>query len=93
MTSPHKRKKRAAFLRKQQSLESTEQLLPVTELAVAEQTGLVVDSVPQAPATPAPKVKKTVAKNGLVELEKKEAETSDQVVEQDQPEVKTLTGE
>lgn len=100
MTSPRQRKKWAAFLAKQNAVESVVikpvEAQPVVavkqpEQPVAPHPQTVVVSEPVASSTAA-KPKK-VQKNDLTELKQKTETSQEQVVEQSKPEVKTETKE
>lgn len=81
MTSPRQRKKRAAFLARQQTAVETAQNLPINPAEpLAPETQAVVVSELVA-AAPAAKPKKST-KNALVEKVKEEETSQDQVIEQ-----------
>ena len=100
MTSPRQRKKWAAFLAKQNAVESVvtkpvkvQAVVAVKQpeppVAVAPQTVVVSEPVARSAATK----QKKLQKNGLVELKEKVETSQEQVVEQSKPEVKTETKE
>jgi hypothetical protein len=100
MTSPRQRKKWAAFLAKQNVVESVatkpveEQPVvavkqPEQPVAAPPQTVVVSDPA----ASSAAAKQKKLQKNGLVELKEKAETSQEQVVEQSKPEVKTETKE
>jgi hypothetical protein len=100
MTSPRQRKKWAAFLAKQNAVESVVikpvEAQPVVavkqpEQPVAAHPQTVVVSDPAASLAAAKQ--KKLQKNGLVELKQKAETSQEQVVEQSKPEVKTETKE